>query len=74
MGAAEARMLPADEARIPESSAILLWMLEMLLPKSMFNRLVPACDAPATVDDPPPAAAPIALAPRVVKLEIKFMI
>ena len=40
-------------------------MPEMLLPKSMFNRLVPACDAPVTVDAPPPAAAPIALAPRV---------
>jgi hypothetical protein len=74
IGAAAARILPADGARMPENSAILLWMPEMLLPKSMFNKVVPACDAFATVDDPPPAAAPIALAPRVVKPEIRFMI
>src|ERR1700677_4993588 len=61
IGAAAARIVPADEVRRPESSAILLWMLERSPPKSIFRTVPPACEVVLATEEPPPAAAPIAL-------------
>jgi len=73
IGAAEAKIDTAEDDRIPETSAILPWIAERLLPlKSMFRKVLPAGGAVLVAEVPLPAAAPIVL--REAKLETRLII
>jgi hypothetical protein len=54
-------MLPAEDARRPETSAILLWMDDRLPPKSRFKNVLPAWDAVLVTELPVSSVNPATL-------------
>src|SRR5271170_2416103 len=71
-GAAATRTLSADDARMPDVSAIWAVTLDRSPPKSVFKNVLPDCATVLEVVVPTPAAAPNAF--RLLKWEIRFMI
>src|SRR5277367_2505922 len=72
IGAAATRTLPADDARMPDVSAIWAVSFDRSPPKSVFKNELPDCATVVEVVVPTPAAAPIAF--RALKCEIRFKI